>query len=166
MKRSYSLMPQATISRTAASAAIGTSASHFPATRMKMSRNREWKIPAIGDLAPARMLVAVRAIAPVAGSPPKAENMLAIPMPTSSCPERCRRPVIPSATVADSNASMPARKAMTKALGITSRASPSDMCGRCGMGKPPGIEGNRSPTVTTGRSNTAAAAAAPTMAIR
>ena len=49
------------------------------------------------------MLVAVRAIAPVAGNPAnRAEAMLATPMPTSSCPERCRRPVIPSATVAES----------------------------------------------------------------
>ena len=63
------------------------------------------------------------------------------PSPTSSCPERCRWPVIPSATVADSNASMPARKAMTNALGITSRASPSETRGKCGMGKPLGIAG-------------------------
>ncbi len=47
MKRSYSLIPHATISSTAASAVIGTSASSLPATRMKISRNKAWKIPAM-----------------------------------------------------------------------------------------------------------------------
>ena len=42
-------------------------------------------MPATGVRAPARMLVAVRAIAPVAGSPPNiGEAMFAIPCATSS----------------------------------------------------------------------------------
>ena len=42
-------------------------------------------MPATGVFAPERMFVAVRAIAPVAGKPPKSgENILATPWPTSS----------------------------------------------------------------------------------
>ena len=57
----------------------------------RASRNRACSIPASGVCAPARTLVAVRAMAPVAGRPPKAaEAILATPIPTSSCPERWR----------------------------------------------------------------------------
>jgi hypothetical protein len=60
-------------------------------------------MPATGDRAPARMLVAVRAMAPVAGIPPNSgETMFAIPCAASSTFELCRSPVIPSATTADS----------------------------------------------------------------
>ena len=59
-------------------------------------------MPATGVCAPARMLVAVRAIAPVAGNPPKSgEAMLAMPWATSSTLESCRSPVMRSATIAD-----------------------------------------------------------------
>ncbi len=51
-----------------------------------------------------RTLVAVRAIVPVTQMPPNsAEPMLAKPCATSSQLERCRRPVMPSATTADSS---------------------------------------------------------------
>ena len=62
-------------------------------------------IPATGPRAPARTLVAVRAMVPVAGSPPnRLEAMLATPCATSSQFDRCRRPVMPSATTAESRA--------------------------------------------------------------
>ena len=65
-------------------------------------------MPAIGLLAPARMLVAVRAIVPVTLMPPNiAEAILAIPCATSSMFERCLRPVMLSATFADNRLSMP-----------------------------------------------------------
>ena len=75
-------------------------------------------MPATGERAPARTLVAVRASAPVAGSPPKrAEATFATPWAMSSQLERCRPPIMPSATTADSSDSTPARKAIVNALG-------------------------------------------------
>ena len=59
-------------------------------------------MPATGVRAPDRMFVAVRAIAPVAGSPPTSgDAMLASPCATSSMLELCRSPLIRSATTAD-----------------------------------------------------------------
>ena len=83
---------------------------------MKARTNSACSMPATGLRAPARMLVAVRAIAPVADSPPNSdEAILAMPWATSSQLERWRRPVMPSATIADSRLSSPARKAMVRA---------------------------------------------------
>jgi hypothetical protein len=68
-------------------------------------------MPATGVRAPARMLVAVRAMAPVAGRPPNsADAVLATPCATSSALERWRPPVMPSATTADSSDSTPAEE--------------------------------------------------------
>ncbi len=59
-------------------------------------------MPEIGPCAPARTLVAVRAMVPVTQIPPNsAEPILAMPCATSSQFDRCRRPVMPSATTAD-----------------------------------------------------------------
>ena len=67
---------------------------------------------------PARTLVAVRAIAPVAGSPPKSgEAMLATPCATSSTFGLWRSPVIRSATIADISDSMPPSIATVNAGG-------------------------------------------------
>ena len=64
-------------------------------------------IPAIGVRPPLLILVIVRAMAPVAGIPPKmGEAMLAIPCPISSVFELWWSPITPSATVADSSDSM------------------------------------------------------------
>ena len=69
---------------------------------MMHNRVNAWMIPAIGVLAPLRILVAVRAIAPVAGSPPNSgETMFAIPCATSSMLGLWRSPLIRSATTAD-----------------------------------------------------------------
>ena len=58
--------------------------------------------------APARTLVAVRAIVPVTLMPPKkAEATLAMPWATSSMLGRCLRPVMLSATLADNRLSIP-----------------------------------------------------------
>ena len=59
-------------------------------------------MPATGVFAPERMLVAVRAIAPVAGSPPTSgDSTLAMPCAVSSTLGSCRSPAMRSATVAD-----------------------------------------------------------------
>ena len=65
------------------------------------------------------MLVAVRAMAPVAGIPPKSgEAILATPCATSSTLELWRSPVMPSATTAESMLSSAASSATVKAEGI------------------------------------------------
>ena len=73
-------------------------------------------MPASGLVAPLRMLVAVRAMAPVAAKPPNSgAMMLAAPWPMSSWFESWRAPVMPSATTAVSSDSMAPNKAMAKA---------------------------------------------------
>ncbi len=73
-----------------ASTAMGTNRTSGAANRTMHSSVTEWIIPATGVCAPERMLVAVRAIAPVAGSPPKSgDAMFATPCPTSSTFELC-----------------------------------------------------------------------------
>ncbi|MNP47212.1 hypothetical protein D3C76_1412550 [compost metagenome] len=63
-----------------------------------------------------RILVAVRAMAPVAGMPPnRGVTILAMPWPTSSRLLLCRLPDMPSATTADKSDSMAPSMAMTKA---------------------------------------------------
>ena len=77
------------------------------ATKMIRSKLREWIIPATGEVAPQRMFVAVRAITPVTGSPPKKGTVkLAIPCAISSWFESCRSSTIPSATTAESSDSI------------------------------------------------------------
>ena len=49
--------------------------------------------------------------------------------------ERCRRPVMLSATTADSRLSMPPSSAKESAAGSTPRAWPTESAGRCGAGK-------------------------------
>ena len=73
-------------------------------------------IPAIGVRAPLRIFVAVRAMAPVAGMPPKSGlTMLAMPCAISSWLESWRSSVMPSATTAESSDSMAANIAMVTA---------------------------------------------------
>ena len=77
-------------------------------------------MPDTGPCAPARTLVAVRAMVPVTQKPPKSpEPTLATPCATSSVFERCRRPVMPSATTAESSDSIEPSSAKLKALGST-----------------------------------------------
>src|SRR5713101_421716 len=73
------------------------------AAKTTMARRvRAWIIPDTGVFAPERMLVAVLAIAPVAGSPPKSgERIFAIPCPTSSTFGLCLSPLMRSETTAD-----------------------------------------------------------------
>ena len=111
-----------------------------------------WIRPATGVLPPARMFVAVRAIAPVAGNPPnRADPMLAMPCASTSALGRCCPPIIRSATIADKRDSTAARKAMTKAEGSSSVTRASVKSGSAGSGKPRGRSPNREWIVSTGK---------------
>ena len=75
-------------------------------------------MPATGVLPPLLMLVIVRAIAPVAGIPPKkGTTTFATPCAMSSVLELCLSPITPSATMADSRDSMAPSMAIVNAEG-------------------------------------------------
>jgi hypothetical protein len=79
-------------------------------------------MPATGVRPPAFTFVAVRAIAPVAGIPPKSGvARFAMPCATNSMFGRCLPPIIPSDTTAESSASMPANSAIVNAAGEKGR---------------------------------------------
>ena len=81
-------------------------------------------MPAMGVRPPAFTLAAVRAMAPVAGMPPKStEAMLPTPWATSSMLARWCPLIIESATTQDSSDSMAARMAMVTPLANWSRNS-------------------------------------------
>ena len=109
-------------------------------------------MPDTGLLAPARTLVAVRAIAPVTGMPPNmTEAILAVPCATNSQFERCRRPVMPSATTAESSDSIAPSKAMARASGRSSRILARSKTGSVGAGRLCGTPPNLEPMVATSR---------------
>ena len=92
-------------------------------------------IPATGVRPPFFTLVAVRAIAPVAGIPPNiGATMLATPCAISSMLDRCLPPIIPSATTAESSDSMAASSAIVNAGPTRAVTCSSETCGtiRCG----------------------------------
>src|SRR5947209_4897303 len=64
---------------------------------------------------------------------------------------RCRWPVMPSATTADSNDSIPASNATVAAGPIKSRTCSNDNSGQVKGGKPAGMPPKREPIVSTGR---------------
>ena len=73
-------------------------------------------MPATGVRAPERMLVAVRAMAPVAGRPPNSgDAMLAMPCAISSTFGLCRSPLMRSATTADISDSIAPSRATVSA---------------------------------------------------
>ena len=75
-------------------------------------------IPATGVRPPLLILVMVRAMAPVAGMPPKkGTTMFAAPCAMSSVFELCLSPMTPSATIAESKDSMAPNIAIVKAEG-------------------------------------------------
>src|SRR5579862_150817 len=154
--RSTSLIFQATMTSTADNAGKGTRLT--TGAKAKIIRNSviAWIIPAKGVLAPVLILVAVLAIAPVAGMPPKkADPKLAIPCPTSSQLDLCLPPDMPSATIAESNDSMAANRAIVIASGIKCRnvATLKGRSGKEGKGKTLGISPYRSAMVATGKEN-------------
>ena len=89
IKLRHSLMLYATMISTPASVAMGISAAILPMNSSMSNSVSECTIPAMGVRPPFLILVAVRAIAPVAGIPPKIEEkILAVPCATSSILER------------------------------------------------------------------------------
>ena len=112
----HSLMWYATTTRIAASVASGMSAAHRPKKSVMSSSVSACTMPATGVRPPFLTFVAVRAMAPVAGMPPNSgDAMFATPCATSSMFERCRPPIIPSATTADSSDSTAPSSAMVNA---------------------------------------------------
>ena len=101
-------------------------------------------IPATGVRPPLLIFAIVRAIAPVAGIPPKkGTTTLAIPLPINSVLELCLSPITPSATIAESNDSIAPNIAMVNAAGRTACAveknvSPSAKAGILNEGRPEG----------------------------
>ena len=135
----------------AASTARGISAAQRPKKRVMSSSVSAWTMPATGVRPPLLMLVAVRAMAPVAGMPPKSgEAMLATPCATSSMLERWRPPIMPSATTAERSDSIAPSAAMANAGPTSSRSSASETEGSTGLGRLDGISPKRLPMVSTG----------------
>ena len=110
-------------------------------------------MPGTGDRAPARMLVAVRAMAPVAGSPPKiGETTLAMPCATSSTLGLCLSPLMRSETTADSSDSRAPSSATVKRRRQQAEHEVRDgTAGRCSDGRPLGMPPKRLPIVSTSR---------------
>ena len=111
-------IPYDTITSTPARQAIGMYLASGMRKRKMSSNTTAWMIPAIGVRPPLLMLVIVRAMAPVAGIPPKrGEARLATPWAISSVLELWWSPITPSATVAESSDSMAPSTAMVSAGG-------------------------------------------------
>ncbi len=79
--------------------------------------------------------------------------------------ERCLRPVIPSATLADNRLSIPPSSVKARADGSTFQARPGANTGRTGAGRLPGMPPNRVPMVSTGSLSSAARTEAAMTAI-
>ena len=105
-------------------------------------------IPATGVLPPLLILVIVRAMAPVAGIPPKrGEAILANPCATNSVLESWWSLITPSATVAESRLSMAPRIAMVMAGDTRFLMVSQLISGTCAAGSSLLIE-KRSPMVS------------------
>ena len=123
-------------------------------------------MPATGVRAPARMLVAVRAMAPVAGSPPKSgEAMLAMPWAISSTFGLWRSP--PHAIRDHRRQQRLDRAEQRHGQRRPEAASGSARAGTRGMarwGSPDGMPPKRLPTVSTPAPSSITAAVPPTSA--
>ena len=146
----HSPMLRATTMRMPARTAIGTRAASGAANSRIASSVTACRMPATGVSAPERMLVAVRAMAPVAGRPPTSgDTMLAMPCANSSTLELCRCPVMRSATTADISDSI-APSMATVSVGDSSVSIRSARnLGKWISGRPLGIPPNRDPIVST-----------------
>ncbi len=112
--------------RTPARAASGMSDTRGAAAKTTATSTSEWVTAASRELAPARTLTAVRAIAAVAATPPNTgTTRLASPCPNSSRSGSCRSPTLmPSATVAHNKLSSAARAATARAAVTSEPAVP------------------------------------------
>src|SRR6266851_5156566 len=125
------------------------------AAKTTMARSvRAWIIPDTGVFAPDRMLVAVLAMAPVAGSPPNnGERMFATPCPMSSTFGLCLSPLMRSETTADISDSIAPSMATVIAGEINGRSKSRRKCGSLSVGSPDGMPPKRVPIVSTGSLN-------------
>ena len=145
-------MFQATKSRMPARAASGTWLASGAATSRMNSRAKACTMPATGLVAPARTLVTVRAMVPVAGMPPKnGVTMLATPCAISSWFGSWRLcSLMLSATRAHSSDSMAPSSAIVM-IGIVSWRRLSQLSGGMSrLGRPRGSSPKREPMVSTG----------------
>jgi hypothetical protein len=135
-----STMRTAVTMSTPARAASGISATSPDPTNTTAISTSEWTIEATRVWAPALTFTAVRAIAPVAGTPPNSGTiMLARPWPISSRLGSCRpTPAIPSATLADSRLSSAARAATASTAPNRSETTPASNAGNEGVGSDDG----------------------------
>ena len=125
----------ATTISTADSAASGTYCASGAAASTTTSSVSAWIMPATGVRPPVRMLVAVRAIAPVAGMPPKnGATMLAMPCAISSWLGSWRSSICASATRADSSDSMAPSSAIVMVGAMRLRSVDSEMSGHANAG--------------------------------
>ena len=114
-------------------------------------------MPETGEVAPERMFVAVRAIAPVTGMPPnKGTARFATPCASSSASGLCRSPLMLSATTAESRLSMAASIATVSAEGNSGIMRSARNSGSAIRGRPVGMPPNLVPIVSTGTANDAA----------
>ena len=131
---------------TAAKQLIGIIPTNVPKNSSTSSNTTACTIPATGVRPPLLMFVIVRAIAPVAGIPPKnGTTTFATPCAISSVFELCLSPITPSATIALSKLSIAPNIAIVNAAGnnfwiIVKNDSPSanSRLGTCGAGIPCG----------------------------
>ena len=152
----HPLIEYATMISTAARHDIGIIPTNWPKNNSTSSNTIAWITPATGVRPPLLMFVIVRAIAPVAGMPPKnGTTTFATPCAISSVFELCLSPITPSATIADSRLSIAPNIAIVNAEGksfctTVKNDSPSanSIDGRCGAGIPCG-KAYRSPIVCT-----------------
>ncbi len=149
---SFSIMFHETTARMPASEAKGIKLANGAATSINKRINSACKMPEIGLRAPVLTLVAVRAIVPVTQKPPNMlDIMFAAPCATSSQLDLCLRPVIPSATTADSRDSIAPSIANDRALGRTSSIFSMEKKPNEGAGRVLGIPPKRVPIVSTGK---------------
>ena len=148
-------MFQATNSKMPASTASGMCSASGAATSTIASSVSACTMPATGDVAPARMLVTVRAMVPVAGMPPKNGTiMLAAPWAISSwlgsCFLWCGSVASWSATRAHSSDSMAPSNAMVSVGVTSSRTVSHEKSGSANTGSACGMPPKREPMVSTG----------------
>ena len=138
------LMLYETITSTPARHGIGISLTRSPRKRSTSNSTRVCTIPATGVFPPLFMLAIVRAIAPVAGIPPKnGTTIFATPWPISSVLELWRSPITPSATIAESRDSIAPNIAIVNATGarfciVEKSVVPSLISGKTKGGMPDG----------------------------
>lgn len=121
---------------------------------------------ATGVRPPFFTLVAVRAIAPVAGMPPKMEEKIfAVPCATNSILDLWLPPIIPSDTTADNRDSIDPNKAIVKAGRTRFLIIVKSKFGSDGVGNKDWILPNLLPIVSTGRFNNCIAAVVTSIAI-